>query len=801
MPKISIFRNFNEVVENKPLEKILEDIKADTFKNQIIHLRKCLEANKMISYEREKKALPAFTPSGHFERGRKMEFLKQYVPYLILDFDKIPDGKITEIRTKITNGPFTYTCFTSPSGNGLKAIIQTDATKETHADYFLKAQKYYEDLTGHPVDKSGKDITRLCFFSYDPDIYINSDSKVFSLIENNNPDKSSRTVGGAAGGQFSPSGGNAKGASVPPLGRDLGRDSVSSSGGDLEEALRFTENKIQFVEGNRNNFIHQLACNCNRNAIPEMETLGFILARFNYDEKEIRTTVAGVYKNTAEHGKLTMDGVGKVGKITSPNLSKNKEADKLEVIITTGADESNQSSQKKVPYIDRIEDFLLERYEFRNNIVTGKLEFRRNKEHHFSMMNDFLENSILRELMKGGMKCNITILRAILNSNFSNLYNPFEAYFSSLSKWDEKTDYILQLADTITTTRQEHWHYCFKKWLVALVACVLDDKTINHTVIVFSGKQGIGKTTWMENLIPAYLKNHLFSGTINPNNKDTLIHLSECMLINLDELENLNRTEIGSLKELITKSHIRVRKAYGHNSESLPRRASFVGSVNTAQFLNDTTGSRRFLCFEVTDIHYQHHIAIDNVYSQAFHLYKTGFRFWFDKSEIESITDNNEQYQIRSVEEELLLTWFEPVILPLSGGVRGGEEVVGSSERWTSSPSGGGQVGASLHPGGGALFLNSTQLASRLAEKAKITITDGTVIKLGKALKKHGFQRIKKAGAYVYAVRELTWEEVSAQNERKEVETNEVKTNLFNPESRITSLPNELDFPEDDLPF
>ena len=193
-----------------------------------------------------------------------------------------------------------------------------------------------------------------------------------------------------------------------------------------------------------------------------------------------------------------------------------------------------------------------------------------------------------------------------------------------------------------------------------MVACVLDEKQVNQTVIVFSGKQGLGKTTWMEKLMPKQLKEYIFSGTINPNNKDTLIHLAECMLINLDELENLNRSEIGSLKEIITKTHIRMRKAYGHNNENLPRRASFAGSVNTAQFLNDTTGSRRFLCFEVEHIEYTHDIDINKVYAQALQLKEDGFRHWFNQEEIKEINANNEQYQIMSPEEELLLTWFEP---------------------------------------------------------------------------------------------------------------------------------------------
>jgi len=201
------------------------------------------------------------------------------------------------------------------------------------------------------------------------------------------------------------------------------------------------------------------------------------------------------------------------------------------------------------------------------------------------------------------------------------------------------------------------------------------------------------------------------------------------MLINLDELENLNRSEIGSLKEIITKTQIRMRKAYGHNNETMPRRASFAGSVNTAQFLNDSTGSRRFLCFELEGIQYQHNVDINMAFSQALFLFKSGFRHWFDQEEIKSITENNEQYQLRSPEEELLLTWFEPI------------------ERENAT-----------------LFLNASQIAAKLAEKAKININDGTINKIGKAMKKHNFIRISTKTGYVYAIREFTYEEVDQKN-------------------------------------
>jgi hypothetical protein len=89
---------------------------------------------------------------------------------------------------------------------------------------------------------------------------------------------------------------------------------------------------------------------------------------------------------------------------------------------------------------------------------------------------------------------------------------------------------------------------------------------------------------------------------------------------------------------------------------------------------------------------------------------------------------------LHSPEEELLLTWFEPC----------------SKEEAT-------------------LFLNASQIAAKLADRTKLNLNDGTINKLGKALKKHNFIKISKKTGYVYAVKELSYEEVDIKN--KELET------------------------------
>ncbi len=720
--KSTIFKNFNEVTEQKDILKILSDIKTGVYQSAITYLRKSLADDKKEAAERAKKSLPAFTPSATFNGGRKMEFLTNYNGLMVLDIDKLEKEKLQQCKTKIRMDDFVFASFVSPSGNGLKIFVKVSTDKEQHKETFLKLQRYFEELLQVGIDKSGKDITRLCFFSYDPELYLNENAETFySNAEKGSNEKKQN-----------------------PISTDNRKSTTDNEEAIYEHSVRFTEKKIQFTEGNRNNFVFALANNLNRKGISEAMALGYILADYGYYAKEVTTAVQSAYQNTAEHNTDT----------SKPNPKKSKPER-----LTSDRKNSGESSVTKTPdgnfsddeeeqpsYIDKLENFLNNRYNFRYNTVLGKLEFKTLKAYKYKPMTDFTENSILREILKAKVKCSINSLRNLLHSDYCEMYDPFEDYFNNLPVNSDVTDYIELLADTITTTKQDLWRICFKKWFVAVVACVLDEKQVNQTVIVFSGKQGLGKTTWIEKLMPKQLKEYIFSGTINPSNKDTLIHLAECMLINLDELENLNKTEIGSLKEIITKTHIRMRKAYGHNNENMPRRASFAGSVNTAQFLNDTTGSRRFLCFEVENIEYTHNIDIHKVYAQALQLHKSGFRHWFNQEEIKEINANNEQYQLRSPEEELLLTWFEPATKQNANA-----------------------------------FMNTTQIAVALAERAKMNITDGTVHKLGRALKKHNFLRHTKNNAYVYALKELTFSEVEAKMKNSESE----KENI----SQVKQLP------------
>lgn len=401
------------------------------------------------------------------------------------------------------------------------------------------------------------------------------------------------------------------------------------------------------------------------------------------------------------------------------NIFDQKANSKETSLDNTPKGKAKQDKKEPKPPSVLVEEFLSKKFQFRINEVLNRVEFKEIQQLKYQSLTEYDYNSLNRLILKNGLSCSVSMLRSILYSNYTHKYNPFVEYFSKLPKWDGVTDFITELASTVSTTDDEFWKLCFKKWLTALVACAIDNNIINHSVIVFSGKQGIGKTTWIRKLIPEELEQYVYSGSIHPENKDTLTHISECILINLDELESLNKSELGSIKELITKDNIRVRKPYGRDTENYIRRASFAGSVNKKEFLNDVTGNRRFLCFEVEKIDYSKEFDLPNVYSQAYALVKSGkFKYWFEPDEVEAINKRNEQFRTISLEEEWLVENFEP-----------------------------------CKEGDAHEFKSNMELVKLMSETNKITNPDSSSKKLGMALKAKGFISIKKNQRKVYALK------------------------------------------------
>ena len=98
---------------------------------------------------------------------------------------------------------------------------------------------------------------------------------------------------------------------------------------------------------------------------------------------------------------------------------------------------------------------------------------------------------------------------------------------------------------------------CFRKWLVGMVASLLDENVVNNTILVFVGKQGIYKTTFFNNLLPPELQKYFFTKTnCDRMTKDDKLSLAEFALICLEEIDSMKPAELNQLKALVTSKTI-----------------------------------------------------------------------------------------------------------------------------------------------------------------------------------------------------------------------------------------------------
>lgn len=121
-----------------------------------------------------KKRLPVILWSGIFSE-RSDSAIEEHSGLIVIDFDHVD---VENVKASLAYDEYTFICYTSPSGNGVKAVIQI-SNPERHRDHFRAAVKYYENQYGLSVDTSGVNESRACYESYDPDVLVNPNAKVF----------------------------------------------------------------------------------------------------------------------------------------------------------------------------------------------------------------------------------------------------------------------------------------------------------------------------------------------------------------------------------------------------------------------------------------------------------------------------------------------------------------------------------------------------------------------------------------------------------------------------------------------
>ena len=330
--------------------------------------------------------------------------------------------------------------------------------------------------------------------------------------------------------------------------------------------------------------------------------------------------------------------------------------------------------------VEDIQNFLMDRLLLRNNVVSGRVEYKLPTPDPFqekgsfdspslgegmgwAALTDVMVNTLWTEL-SAQKKVRAEDIWRVIRSKFVPDFNPFTFYLSQLPPWDGD-DYILGMSVSVTVRgeveEQMRFAEYLKKWLVAMVAGWVDASVVNNVILVLIGEQGAYKTTWFNYLLPPELRPYFRIKTNSSTmTKDDLLSLSQYGLVCCEELDTMTQRDLNQLKSAVTMTSVNERIPYERFPENRPHIASFCGTGNNSQFLNDATGNRRWLPFEVASIESprDHPFDYTNIYAQAYALYRQGFRYWFTREEIMQLSEHNRQFEVPRMEVELVQQFF-----------------------------------------------------------------------------------------------------------------------------------------------
>ena len=314
--------------------------------------------------------------------------------------------------------------------------------------------------------------------------------------------------------------------------------------------------------------------------------------------------------------------------------------------------------------------FLHTHYEMRKNVMTGVAQYRENngEDDEFRDLDDEARNEMTMRAKEMGLKTWDRDIARFIESPRIEKYDPVNTWLDGLRPWDGK-DRIRALAERVPTS-QPHWEAYLHTWLLGMVAHWQGKQSLtgNALVPLLIGRQGCGKSSFCRILLPKVLRDY-YNDRINfKNETDLNLGLTSFALINIDEFDKTTARQQILLKYLLSTADVKFRPPYGKAYKQYRRYASFIGTTNQPKPLTDPTGSRRFVCVEVTDlIDFTDNLEHEQIFAQLKAEIEQGRRYFLNDEEIARLIEENERFQrIDSLEEMISSLFRKP-----EGGEKG----------------------------------------------------------------------------------------------------------------------------------
>ncbi len=629
------------------VEKYIELIKNGFVRDRIMEIRRLEAELRSKDAEVLKKALHAIATAGLFENGRKAEFFKGLTGLTVLDIDGLTDDELSDLRSRLQTDPHVLSINVSVRGHGLKVIVPYepesgtfpatwDECKPFYTAAYKQVSEYFSRTYGCEIDPSGKDITRLNFLSYDPEPYYNPEAKAF-LIKG---EVEKGEVKGEKGEVKTKTKVKAKKAATAyekRLENLTGMETISFVRRQfLFEVIinNLYRHKHRYVEGKRHNFLVLATHRLNAFGIPQEEAEILvnehsisILKKFEenpqpVDDGELKAIVKDIY--TAEKSKFASERISK-------------------------------PLYKEICMMVEIQRL----YVVRRNILSGRVEYILRKDYEkgsyqFRELSDIVVKDLVMASIEMEQDLCETDVRNILESSFTQLYDPLRAYLDECPEWDGH-DHIADFANSIEVNDQKRFRMIMKMWYVSLVQSYLNDNIVNHIMLVlYTGAQGEGKTTTLTNFLPPELRRHMFiPKSCQLKKEEFAYYIAHKLVILVDEMQKLDKEALDSIQNDITIPTVDFRMPYAHYSVNHPHIASFLGACNSTRFMNGPNGNRRNHTFEA--LHFN--LFTPNyrqIFAQIKQLIAEGYKYYFTAEEQDELAAYSYQFEYNDDEYDMI---------------------------------------------------------------------------------------------------------------------------------------------------
>ena len=328
---------------------------------------------------------------------------------------------------------------------------------------------------------------------------------------------------------------------------------------------------------------------------------------------------------------------------------------------------NNEGQSQEVTLAEMLNEFLNQNYEFRQNVITNVMQVSDIHQNNFRQLDERAKNSILFAARKALPEASIskTLVEEVTCREETPLWNPAQEYLLHLPAWDGH-DRVSEVIARIPGMTAEAM-YRFHIWFRAAVAhwLQLDMLHGNELVPVLIGSQGIGKTVYCKLLLPPQLRSYMMDHLNMSNKFDREMALTNNLLVNIDEIEQIKPSQHAELKHTLSRSTVNSRQIYGRALTERARYASFIATTNCPTPLNDPTGSRRFICINIPSgmaIDNSQPINYDQLYAQlVYEVVEQKSRYWLTSEEqLQLEQDNQPFYKMPDLTQMIDTCFHEP---------------------------------------------------------------------------------------------------------------------------------------------